>query len=66
MNDNSDLKARSTSHRHLLETSGELKKALSQWEELCRQAPKVSAEDQMLDEIKGLLSRLKTQLEDFK
>ncbi len=51
--------------KKLLETSEELKRALSSWDELSRTSPKLSADEQMLQEIKGLLSQLKNQLETF-
>lgn len=66
MSDINDLKDKTSSHKKLLETSHELKQALGCWEDLCKQAKKPSADEQMLLEIKGLLSKLKSQIEDFK
>lgn len=51
--------------KKLLETSEDLKKALSSWEELSQMSPRLSADEQMLQEIKGLLGQLKNQIENF-
>jgi hypothetical protein len=61
-----DKKEQLVSHKKLLETSSELRSALNSWDELCKQSLKPAADEQMLMEIKGLLSKLKNQIEDFK
>jgi hypothetical protein len=70
MNDNNSLKDKNPNgipveRKKLLETSQELKKALSNWEELSRTSPRLSADEQMLQEIKGLLGQLKNQIDAF-
>ncbi len=66
MDDNKEVKDKTSSRRRILETSSELKKALEAWDTLSEQAAKPSADEQMLSDVKDLLKQLKSQIEDLK
>lgn len=55
----------SVQKKRLQETSDALKKSLNQWEEISSTSIKPTAEEQMMNDLKGLLSKLKNQMDDF-
>jgi hypothetical protein len=68
MDDSKDRldKTSSSPRKRILETRNELKKALDAWEELSKEPQAVSADEQMLNDVKDLLKQLQNKLEEFK
>ena len=48
------------------EVGCELKKALEAWEDLNKQVPRLSADEQMLQDMQSLLKKLQNQMEEFR
>lgn len=45
--------------------SDELQSALSEWKSLCEQKPRLSADEQMIQDMQNLLKKLEQQMKDF-
>ncbi|MEZ0390703.1 MAG: hypothetical protein ACAH59_00710 [Pseudobdellovibrionaceae bacterium] len=68
MDDSKDVKEKNTNspRKRILETRNELKKALDAWEDLSQEPQGLSADQQMLNDVKDLLKQLQNKIEEFK
>ncbi len=66
MDDSKEFKDKNLARKRIVETGDELKKALEAWDTLSKQAPKPTAEEQVLSDVKNLLKELKSKIEEFK